>query len=37
MKLLDASIKPFTESLAELQEKDVKWILAINESVEVDF
>lgn len=37
MKLLDPSIKPLTESLAELHEKDVKWMLAINEPVEVDF
>lgn len=34
--LLDPSVKPLTESLAELHEKDTKWKLVINEKVEVD-
>ncbi len=37
MKPLDPSVKPLTESLAELHEKDAKWMLVINEPVEVDF
>ncbi len=37
MKLLDPSIKPLLESLVELHEKDAKWKLVINESVETDF
>jgi hypothetical protein len=36
MKLLDPSVKPLTESLAELYEKDAKWMLVINEPVEID-
>ena len=35
--LLDPSVKPLIESLAELHEKDTKWKLVINESVEIDF
>jgi predicted transcriptional regulator of viral defense system len=35
--LLDPSVKPLLESLAELHEKDAKWKLVINESVEIDF
>lgn len=37
MKPLDPSVKPLTESLAGLQEKDAKWMLVINEPVEIDF
>lgn len=42
MKPLDPSVKPLTESLAQLQgtdvhEKDAKWMLVINEPVEIDF
>jgi hypothetical protein len=34
---LDPSVKPLIASLAELHERDAKWKLVINESVEVDF
>jgi hypothetical protein len=42
MKPLDPSVKVLTESLAPLleeegREKDTKWMLVINEPVEVDF
>jgi predicted transcriptional regulator of viral defense system len=42
MKPLDPSIKPLTESLAPLykkngHEKDARWMLVINEPVEIDF
>jgi hypothetical protein len=37
MKPLDPSIKPLVEDLAELHEKDSKWMLVINETVEIDF
>lgn len=37
MKLLDPSVKPLTELLAERYEKDAKWMLVINEPVEIDF
>ena len=37
MKSLDPSIKPLTESLAKLHEKDAKWMLVINEPVEIDY
>ena len=37
MKPLDPSVRPLTESLAELYEKDAKWMLVINEPVEIDF
>lgn len=37
MVALDPSIKPLLESLSELYEKDSRWMLTINESVEVDF
>lgn len=42
MKPLDPSIKPVTESLAPLyekdgHEKDARWMLVINEPVEIDF
>ena len=37
MKPLDPSVKPLTESLAELCEKDAKWMLVINAPVEIDF
>lgn len=42
MKPLDPSVKPLSESLAPLleedrHEKDTKWMLIINEPVEVDF
>lgn len=36
MKPLDPSVKPLLESLPELHEKDAKWKLVINESVETD-
>ena len=35
--LLDPSVKPLIESLAELHEKDSRWKLVINEPVEIDF
>ena len=35
--LLDPSAKPLIASLAELHDKDPKWKLVINETVEVDF
>lgn len=34
---LDPSVKPLISSLADLSEKDSKWMLIINEPVEVDF
>jgi len=34
---LDPSVKPLLESQAEVHEKDAKWKLVINESVEIDF
>ncbi|MES9949431.1 MAG: type IV toxin-antitoxin system AbiEi family antitoxin [Candidatus Thiodiazotropha sp.] len=37
MKPLDPSVKPLTESLAELHEKDTKWMLVINEPLEIDY
>ncbi|MCP4766714.1 MAG: hypothetical protein GY875_10630 [Gammaproteobacteria bacterium] len=37
MKPLDPSIKPLTESLAQLHEINARWKLAINEPVEIDF
>jgi len=37
MKPLDPSIKLLTESLAKLHEKDAKWMLVINEPVEIDY
>jgi len=35
--LLDPSVKPLIESLADEYEKDQRWKLVINETVEVDF
>lgn len=35
--LLDPSITPIFESLAEIREKDAKWKLLINDFVEIDF
>jgi predicted transcriptional regulator of viral defense system len=37
MKPLDPSVKPLLESLAAHPEKNAKWKLVINESVEIDF
>ena len=37
MKPLDPSVKPLTESLAKLHKKDTRWMLVINEPVEVDY
>jgi len=37
MKPLDPSVKPLIKSLGELREKDSKWMLVINEPVEVDY
>jgi len=37
MKSLDPSVKPLTESLAKLHEKDANWMLVINEPVEIDY
>ena len=34
---LDPAVRPLLESLSELREKDRKWKLLINESVELDF
>jgi hypothetical protein len=36
MKPLDPSVKPLNESLAERREKDSKWMLVINEPVEIE-
>ncbi|MBZ0187860.1 MAG: type IV toxin-antitoxin system AbiEi family antitoxin [Candidatus Obscuribacterales bacterium] len=36
IKPLDPSVKPLMEEMADLAERDSKWMLAINESVEVD-
>jgi hypothetical protein len=37
MKPLDPSAKPLIEGLADLHEEDSRWMLVINESVEIDF
>jgi len=37
MKPLSPSAKPLVESLTDLHKKDSKWMLVINESIEVDF
>ena len=37
MKPLDPSVKSLVEALAELHEKDSKWMLVINEPVEIDY
>jgi len=37
MKPLDPSLKPLTESLSEVDEQDTRWMLVINEPVEIDF
>ena len=37
LKPLDPSARPLTESQADLHEKDSKWMLVINEPVEIDF
>ncbi len=37
MKPLDPSVKPLIESLEEVHEKNIKWMLVINEPVEIDF
>lgn len=42
MKSLDPSVKPLTESLVpgyekDGHEKDTRWMLVINEPVEIDF
>ena len=37
MKSLDSSVKPLIESLAEVHEKNTKWMLVIDEPVEIDF
>jgi len=37
MKPLDPSVKPPAESLAELYEKNARWMLVINEPVEIDY
>jgi len=37
MKPLDPSVKPLIESLADVHEKDSRWMLVINEPVEIDF
>ncbi len=36
MKLLNPSFKSITKSLVEMSEKDAKWMLVINEPVEID-
>ena len=36
MKLLNPSVKPLTESVENLESRNPKWMLAINESVEID-
>ena len=37
MKFLDPAVKPLTESLAKLYEKNDRWMLVINEPVEIDY
>jgi len=37
MKPLDPSVQPLIKSLTEHHEKDDKWMLVINESIEIDF
>ncbi len=37
MKPLDPSIKVLTKSLSLLHKKDTKWMLVVNEAVEIDF
>jgi len=37
MKSLDPSVKPLIKSLVTLHEKDAKWMLVINEPVEIDY
>src|SRR5712692_7790901 len=37
MKPLDPSVKPLIESMADVHEKDSRWMLVINEPVEIDF
>jgi len=37
VKLLDPSVKPLTDSLAVAHEKDLKWMLVINEPVEINY
>ena len=37
MKPLDPSVKPLTESFAELHESDTNCMLVINEPVEIDY
>jgi predicted transcriptional regulator of viral defense system len=37
MKFLDPSVKPLIESLTYVHEKNTKWMLVINEPVEIDF
>jgi hypothetical protein len=34
---LDPSVKPLISSLPDASEKDSKWMLIINERVEIDF
>jgi hypothetical protein len=34
---LDPSVKPLISSLADPSEEDSKWMLMINEKVEIDF
>ncbi|MBC8522666.1 hypothetical protein H8D29_01940 [PVC group bacterium] len=37
IKLLNPSVKPLIKSLSMLHKKNVKWMLLVNESVEIDF
>jgi hypothetical protein len=37
LKPLNPSVKPLSESLARLREKDSKWMLMVNEPVEIDY
>lgn len=37
VKPLDPSVKPVAEALVKLHEKNAKWMLVINEPVEIDF
>lgn len=37
MKPLNPSVKQFSESLARLSEKDSKWMLMVNEPLEIDY
>ena len=37
MKPLNPTVKPLSDAFLELHNKDFKWILVINEPVQIDF